>query len=204
MPIGIRYVAPTNGDALNGGLSRGSTDAIKWTLVESCLLSILLAPSIIGGEYWVDTTFSYYAGAVFSLYKSKFIKLFESHYWWSLIVCILLFLVSYYFPYRRFFIADNVCAVSFALLIVLVTMRIRVENIPLKWLGQNLFPLYIYQRLPMIALLSIADGYFVAEHEYLYVALSLVITILIAYLYKYFAIKDQHLPRRGKKLRVNR
>lgn len=121
--------------------------------------------------------------------------MFGKHYWKLFAACSIIFVASYPFPSHLFFLPANLNAVSFALLVVLITMRIRIENRPLKWFGKNLFPLYIYQRIPMIALLAVADGRFVAEHEYVYAILSFAITILIAYGYKYIAIKDVRLFR---------
>lgn len=152
------------------------------------------------GGYWVDTAFAYPAGIAFSVYKDYFLKLFQKHYWCALFTSVIIFLLFYNLPqYKSFYIFENITAVVFALIVVLVTMRVRIENAPLKWLGKNLFPLYIYQRIPMIALLAIADGYFVAEHQYLYIVLSFIITIGIAYIYKYIAIKDHHLDKLFKR-----
>ena len=100
-------------------------------------------------------------------------------------------MIFYLIPYRHLYIADNICAIFFALTILCITMRVRIQNRHLCWLGKNLFPLYIYQRIPMIALLAIGDGILAREYEWLYVTASLTVTICIAYLYQYIAISDK-------------
>ena len=104
----------------------------------------------------------------------------------------ILFLIRDFLPYTiQTYIADNICAIFFALTILCITMRVRIQNRHLCWLGKNLFPLYIYQRIPMIALLAIGDGILAREYEWLYVTASLTVTICIAYLYQYIAISDK-------------
>lgn len=128
------------------------------------------------------------------LYKDVFRNVFENNYWKSLTGSILLFVVFYKLPYQQFFIAANLCAVFFAIIVVLTTIKIRIENRHLCWLGKNLFPIYIYQRIPMIALLAVADGWFVAEHQYLYVVISFLITLGLGYAYKHIMLTEQNIP----------
>lgn len=148
---------------------------------------------VFRGSYWVDTTFAYVTGVAFSTYKDKIEQIFKNYYWFSIIVLIILFSAFYLTPYQQFTIATNIYAIFFSLIVVLITMKVKIENRSLIWLGRNLFPLYIYQRIPMIALLAIADGALVVEYPYLYVILSLVFTLLIAFGYKHIAISERHI-----------
>lgn len=68
-------------------------------------------------------------------------------------------------------------------------MKWRIQNPALQWCGKHLFPLYIYQRLPMIILATFCGGTLPMTQPYLFVTLSLVIAILITYLHKYIDIK---------------
>lgn len=145
------------------------------------------------GRYWVDTTMAYLTGVVFSTYKRKFEPIFKNYYWSSLIVVVIFFSVFYFMPYQQFNIAANIYAIFFSLAVVLITMKIKLENVPLIWLGKKLFPLYIYQRISMIALFAVADGSFVAKYPYFYVILCFIITLLIATGYNHIAITERHL-----------
>lgn len=169
--------------------STNSRGALILLSLLSC--TYLLVIQHFRGEYWVDTVFAYTAGVAFSLYKNKITTLLEHKYRLCLSAFFSLFVIFYLIPYRHLYIADNICAIFFALTILCITMRVRIQNRHLCWLGKNLFPLYIYQRIPMIALLAIGDGILAREYEWLYVTASLTVTICIAYLYQYIAISDK-------------
>lgn len=141
------------------------------------------------GSWWVNTALAYPAGVVFSMYKGKFERFFVSRYWLSLIGCTALFLIFYILPIRAFYLTANLCAVFFAFLVVLVTMKWRIWNPALHWCGVRLFPLYIYQRIPMIIFATIYGGTLPAAQPYIFVTLSLAVALAITYLHKYIDIK---------------
>ena len=92
-------------------------------------------------------------------------------------------------PYYLRGLVHNTYCVVFCLLVVMLTMKLKVNNAVLIWSGKNLFPLYIYQRIPMIILSSICGGAFVASYPVLYTFACLLITLLFAHFYKYWAVK---------------
>lgn len=71
----------------------------------------------------------------------------------------------------------------------MLSMKIKINNAVLIWAGKNLFPLYIYQRIPMIVFSSINGGAFVSSHPILYTSTCLLTTLLFAHFYKYWAVK---------------
>ncbi len=142
------------------------------------------------GSWWVDTTMAYPVGVAFSIYKKKFERIFTTYYWQSLSVCVIMFLIFYNLPIRAFYITANLYAVFFAFLIVLLTMRWHMWNPVLHWCGVHLFPLYIYQRLPMIFFSTICSGVLPSTQPYVFVTLSLVLALMITYLHKYIDINS--------------
>ena len=51
-------------------------------------------------------------------------------------------------------------------------------------MGKNLFPIYIYQRLMMIAIYEILDGkFFLASYPILFILICFLSVILIAWMY---------------------
>ena len=82
----------------------------------------------------------------------------------------------------------NFECIVFASLILLLSMKVNINNKVLCWLGFNLFPIYIYQRIPMIAIKSLAGDEFLVNYPYSYVIICFSITIIIAYFYKYWRI----------------
>ncbi len=71
-------------------------------------------------------------------------------------------------------------ALFFTVLLVLLSKYIRINNPVFLWGGASLFPLYIYQRIPMIVFKEIPA---VFNRPYLYFILSAVCTVAIALAY---------------------
>ena len=68
-------------------------------------------------------------------------------------------------------------------------MKAIMNNEYLQWMGQKLFPLYIYQRLAMIIIYEIPEGKnFISSFPLLYIVICLVCVLLIAFVYPYLQI----------------
>lgn len=80
-------------------------------------------------------------------------------------------------------------AIFFALLIVLLSMKIQISSKALEWLGKRLFPLYIYQRIGMIVLSEVGGGIIIEDYPYGYIFSCAVITLFFGWTYKYIQIK---------------
>ena len=84
----------------------------------------------------------------------------------------------------------NFQAIVFALLLVVLTMKVRIQNKWLIWCGISLFPLYIYHRWMMIAFRNGAGEAWVCANPHLYIGLCFILTAAVALLYnKYLRIK---------------
>ena len=69
-------------------------------------------------------------------------------------------------------------------------MKVRIGNKWLLWCGTSLFPLYIYQRLPMNAIRGWVGDSWVSINPNLYIGICFFLTVIIALLYnKYLRIK---------------
>jgi peptidoglycan/LPS O-acetylase OafA/YrhL len=80
----------------------------------------------------------------------------------------------------------NVQAIVFALLIVVLTMKVRIGNKWLVWCGMSLFPLYIYQRLPMSIIRTVAGDPWVCSNANLFIGVCFLLTVGITLLYNRF------------------
>lgn len=142
------------------------------------------------GHWWYDTIYAYGAGACFAWWKDKAEIQMKKHYWTLLVVSLFGFFVFYNAP-NLFSIAADVTAVFFSALVVLLTCKVKMQSYVLAWSGNKLFPLYIYQRLPMVVLSTIAGGAFMNEYRYLYIICCFAISLFIASMFKYinFTIK---------------
>lgn len=143
--------------------------------------------------YWSNTILCYVAGLFYSHYRSLLEPLFKSKYYIILILLVLSMSCLDRMPFVMHSVLYNVFAVLFCFMVLLATMKLRIKNEFLIWLGKNLFPIYIYQRIPMIILSSIYDGYFAASRPICYTLTCFIITLLIACIYKQLEINFKRL-----------
>ena len=157
--------------------------AVALTFVFSIVLSYFKP------DYWFNTMFCYTAGLGFSVYKEKIEAFAKSNYWQTLVITIIALLIIDRIPYHVKGLVYNTFSVIFCCLVVLLTMKFKINSPILLWCGQNLFPLYIYQRISMMMFSSINDGAFAAGYPFLFTVACLIITIMITKGYKYISIK---------------
>lgn len=149
----------------------------------------LVAMQYFKPSHWYNTIFCYPAGLLFSNYRRYIKTISISRYLFALSLLISFLIITYMYD-DPFGIAHNICSIVFCLIIVFSNMKIKLENRVLSWMGSNLFPLYIYQRLPMMLIYYFAGASFVNQHPTLYIYASLLLTIAIAYMYKFIRIKS--------------
>ena len=137
-------------------------------------------------SWWYDTLLAYPAGALVAWRKDWFFKLARKHYWVVLATALLSFVLLINFGLAHV-LTYNLASVLFAILVVTITMRVRVENRVLVWLGANLFPIYIYQRVPMMVMDHWCPS-LVVSCPLGFCIVSLAITIMIALAYRYVKI----------------
>ena len=145
------------------------------------LLIYIIALYIFKERWWYNTVPAYLAGMIVSLNKKEIFSLLDKSYAGCIIVLTCLFVVCFHF--RNLTVFYLILSVLFALLLLVLTDRFVINSRILSWCGKNLFQLYIYQRLPMIALLTLFPQW-VRIHPYIYVSGCLAITILMAVLIK--------------------
>lgn len=127
---------------------------INYVLALALLLVLVAAGK---GFYWYDTIMAYPTGMLMSLYKESVEKALRGRNWlWATAVVVALFVVTYNLSGNGAYSHDWRMALHivetslFALLIVLLTMKLKIGNRVLNWLGINAFAIYILQRLAMI------------------------------------------------------
>lgn len=126
----------------------------KRILLGITMFFVIAAILLLSGkpEWWYNTILAYPAGIFFSKNKEKIIGLWKLRYWSILSALTLFFCVLYPFRLDCISLKYNLLSILFAFIVIQLTMKIKISNNILCWLGINLFPLYIYQRIPMIIL----------------------------------------------------
>lgn len=141
---------------------------------------------------WYNTMLVFPAGVVYALFFKELEQCIQK--WYGLVVVFLL--ASFLFLHFQMRmhplhgLTFNIKSIVFAMLIVILTMKVRIGNRWLYWCGLSLFPLYIYQRLPMISLRGILGQEWICGHPHLFIGGCFVVTVGITLLYnKCFRIK---------------
>lgn len=157
------------------------------TLTFIVLISVSLLLSFFKEPRWYNTLWAYGAGFAFSNYKTYIENKIQNKYYLNLGLCFLIFTILFVNKIEFRGIRYNLLSISFAFLIVILTMKFTISNPILEWVGKNLFPMYIYQRLPMIILQDEYES-FTGNHPVFFVAISLIVTIVITLFYKYWQV----------------
>lgn len=145
-------------------------------------------------EYWYDTIFCYALGFAYSQYKNELEKLINKNYIGSLIVTVVLFGAGFYLVNRSstiMLLSFNYWAITFAMLFVILGMKIKVGNKVINWFGQHLFPIYMYQGLFFHGLFNIGGNkhIFAVNAPFVYTFTSIMLTILLARYYYIWEVK---------------
>jgi len=151
-----------------------------------CCIAFVL--SLVKQEWWYNTMLAYPAGCLYAEYRNVIEKFIKRNYWAVLVVLgfSLMALVVVVAPSNG--ILYNALALVFALFIVTLSMKFMIDRRMLAWMGLNLFPLYIYQRIPMRILSSWNDGN-CGVRVYVYFAACAAITLAIARVFPCFRVK---------------
>lgn len=153
---------------------------------------IIMATLKSGRCWWFDTILAYWFGFIWSAHKNRIESIVKriGYYWILGVVSLIFFVMMRYGISDRFALFFNATSLVFAMLTILMTMKFRVSHPVLIWLGVNLFPLYIYQRIPMIIFAQVNGGAWIAENYLPYIAACAIITILITIVYKQFNLNS--------------
>ena len=125
---------------------------------------------------WWDTIICFPLGMWFSYYKNTIDEHMKYNKNWiiSIILLIIMLAITSYlgvFVYHPIYVIASIC---FSLIVVLLTMKIKINNSILKFLGNHVFSIYMLQRL-VFMLMSL-----VLSNKYLLFFASLIIIIFIS------------------------
>lgn len=129
-------------------------------------------------SWWYDTAFCLPFGLWYSFFKEKVENIVMKNnlfYYTSLIIVILVFAGLHL--KRGNLALYELCAVFYALLIVMFTMKVKTGNKILYWFGNHVFSIYILQRIPMMIFKEVD---FISSNFYVYFIVCFAITVIIS------------------------
>ncbi len=166
--------------------------AKKRVVLGTAILTVLSFAAVLavrawkGSEYWwYDTMMCYPLGMWYAIAKPKIDKLllpdFNKWFACTAATATVFFFMKSLMPAfhnsRKIFIP---MALVFAILVVLVSMRVSVNNGILRWFGKRVFGVYMLQRIPMIVL----SRFGLNESPFLFSVVCFALTIVIAEIFE--------------------
>jgi membrane-bound acyltransferase YfiQ involved in biofilm formation len=169
-----------------------------WRTVAMTTFLVLLGEAALsflkhGHPWWYNTMLCYPAGMCLSFCQDKVVPFVRRYFWpvfWGLLAVFLFLHLQKWIPALRG-LTYNVKGIAFAGIVVLMTMKVKSGNRFLYWAGGCVFPIYIFQRLPMRAFKYWVGDSWICGNPYLFVLLCALLTACIALTYKYWKIKLQ-------------
>lgn len=127
--------------------------------------------------YSFNTVLAYPAGLAYSYFKPQIEKLYENNvrYVATLASAVAVFAVISPFTGAHYMIYE-LYAIAFCLVVVILTLKVQLRSPILRWFGQNLFWIYVLQRLPMMVMRHFGLN---ESDPYLFVVLSFLITLVL-------------------------
>lgn len=168
----------------------------KWALYAGGVLMTVMTVAFIycmmkigRPTRYYNTTILFVLGIWYSLFKTKiegFIMKNDYIYTLSALVLTSVYMITFCFRWEYGLEGYTVWAVAFTLLIVMVSMKITFCNEILLWFGNHVFSVYILQRIPMMLLASTGIA---KSHKYMFLILSMMLTVFMAMVFDYITDK---------------
>ncbi len=121
--------------------SKATFIVIVWLLSITYILTLYK----FKGSYWYDTVLAYPTGVTFTVYRKRIMWILKERWLQIFALIMVLFGVSYYVLLRHpNALVHNATSIMLCLMMIIIMMKVRIQNRYLEWMGKNLFPLYIY------------------------------------------------------------
>lgn len=148
-------------------------------------------------SWWYNTIFCFPMGLWYSAYQERINKLCRKPVLWGigLVLTAVVFYVLYSSGNEVLY---TLCSALFCVVLAMITMRVRICNPVLTWLGVNSFSIYILQRLPMMLFSKLG----LQSHPYLYVLLVVAVTLPISAAFTWLLRKVDRVCFPSKKASV--
>lgn len=160
------------------------------------IIGLIIATVLIVGYVFVvrefrdsqyyNTVLCYAMGLWYAYLKSKVDYILKRRmvYYICLTLTMVAFICSYLLKDFNLII-NQMFYLLFIATIVLISMKVEINNWVLIWCGKNLLGIYILQRIPMIAL---QKSSWMLTHPYIYFLICVIITIGLTIGYRYIVI----------------
>lgn len=131
--------------------------------------------------YFYNTMFCYPLGMIYGLFKEKLDKIImKNDFIYTCFVAVAFAGFVFFYRMRGKGIEQySICCFFFIAVIVLVSMKIRLNNEFLQLMGRHVFSIYILQRIPMMIFAKIG----LTSHRYIFLIATFIVTMGIAFVF---------------------
>lgn len=179
------YIAMYVSFRISGKLSEKIRDDIGILLTFlMTILFVFIQMKLDRPTYCYNTMILAPAGLLYSKHKDFFERIIMRNdltYYLTIAITIGVYVVAFFHKNDYGIEGYTVWALSFTALLVLFTMKVKLHNSILEWLGTHVFSIYILQRMPMIILSNF--GY-IETHKYISLIVSFAVTIPLAIIFE--------------------
>ena len=128
-----------------------------------------------GALWWFDTIMAFLTGMMYCAYRHKIEQHLTGLKWWIAITMLTaIYVILWIKPGMTSAIFSPIV---FALLLISLTMKLKISNGILHWLGVNAFAIYILQRIPMIVFSHIG----LSDNQFIFLSLVIPATLLMSW-----------------------
>lgn len=132
-------------------------------------------------DYCYNTVICYPLGMLYALLKEKIDKALMKNdiiYFSSLAICFAALVLLY--RYNRNGVEEHsMWSSMFAILVVMVSMKVKLNNPFIKLMGNHVFGIYILQRIPMMIFANLG----IASNRYVFLILSFLATLPLTFIF---------------------
>lgn len=131
------------------------------------------------GRWWSNYTYALPFGMFWAIYKNKIDKTIQNNYFAYLLLAIVLFAVV---QFNKLIDCNISRGILFPLLIMIVLMKIKIDNSFLRYLGSVSYEIYLFHGIFVNILLCKLE-IVLYKNGFIYVTLSLITTLFTAVLF---------------------
>lgn len=153
--------------------------AILATILTAVTIAVLIP---LRPSRYYNTLLCFPMGLWYSLYGRKweaYLKEKQARYMFATAICMVICLITNYCRHVNV-ACYEMAAISFVGCILLLSMKICLDNLFLRFMGGHVFSIYILQRLPMLYFKRVIN---LTDNVYIFFGVSFVLTLIIAVLF---------------------
>ena len=153
-----------------------------------CAVYIVVLHMLDRHNYWYNTIFTFPAGMLYGMHRETAERIIQrSNAVYAIVLIYGVMLLGFLFIHRSQLVVYELMALLFAIVLVVTTMKVKINNAALAFLGKYTFEIYILQRIPMLIFSKMMGN------KYLLLVVCFIVTVNMAIGFKAITTKTDQL-----------